>query len=182
MGNESANLRKTLMEGVPELEKTLQALSDTELHRVMLDTLDEIGTPTRGALLNYLSNRQGKWDNESLKRAVSHRWWSKRRQKGLPVGFSRVLAVRALAKEGFGYTVRKLKSSTGYLLRLTAWGPGIHLIEKGRGGARGYKGWGGTLSIMRRFEGFALSRLNELVPKKLEEAAARAAAKNGVRQ
>lgn len=181
MAGAPSNLRKYLIKGIPEMEKTLKSLTNEELDRVMLDALDEIGTPTRAALVNYYSNRQGKWDGETLKRALSHRWWSKKRRQGLPVGFSRVLAVKALLQDGFGFTVRRLKSSSGYLLRLTAWGPGIHLIEKGRGGARGYKGWGGALSILRRFENYALSRLNEVVPEKLEEAAARAAAKNGVR-
>lgn len=176
----SNSLRNRLIEGIPEMEKTLRSLTNEELEKAVLASFEEVGTPTRTALLNYYSNKRGKHDGESLSRAMQHRWWSKRRRHGLPVGMSRVLAVRALARDGFGFKVSKLKRSAGFFLRIKAWGPGIHLIEKGRyKGVNTYRGWMAGLNMLRRFGSHAINSLNQTLPRQLELAAERAAKKSG---
>ncbi len=176
------NLNKYLIEGIPEMEATIRSLMKEDLERAVLGVLDDIGRPTQRALVNYYANRKGKHDAESLHRAMQHRWWSRRRQQGLPTGFSRALAVRELLKEGFGFKVAKLKKSAGFFLRIKAWGPGIHLIEKGRyKGVNTYTGWRAGIQILKRFEAYAIGKLNTLMPKAIERAAAEAARRNGVK-
>jgi hypothetical protein len=182
MFSSNAKIRGMLIEGIPQMEKTIRDLSTRDLDKAILDALAEIGHPTQRALMNYFSHRVGKHDGESLKRAMQHRWWSKKRQQGLPTGYSRVLAVKLLAKDGFGFKVQKMKKSAGYFLRIKAWGQGMHLIEKGRyKGVNTYTGWRGAIAILKRFESYALGRLNSDIPKALERAAADAARRNGVK-
>jgi len=176
------NLKNFLIEGIPEMEATLKSLSNRELGEAVTEVLVDIGHPPQRALVNYFSNRVGKHDNESLTRAMQHRWWSRKRQQGLPVGFSRALAVRKLLDEEFGFKVAKMKKSAGYFLRIKAWGPGMHLIEKGRyKGVNTYNGWRGAIQIMKRFQGYALGALNAKMPAAIERAAAKAASQNGVK-
>ena len=177
-----SNLKNFLIEGIPEMEATLRSLSNRDLEEAVTGVLEEIGRPTQRALVNYYSNRTGKHDNESLTRAMQHRWWSRRRQQGLPVGFTRALAVRELLKDGFGFKVAKLKRSAGFFLRIKAWGPGIHLVEKGRyKGVNTYNGWRAGINILKRFEAYALAALNAKMPVAIERAARTAASRNGVK-
>ena len=113
---------------------------------------------------------------------MQHRWWSRRRQQGLPVGFSRALAVRTLTQDGFGFKVAKLKKSEGFFLRIKAFGPGIHLIEKGRyKGSRNYTGWRAGLLMLKRWANGAVAQLNQKMPAAFERAVAQAAARAGVK-
>lgn len=180
-----SSLSRYLVKGIPEMERTIRDLTDRDLGEAVLGVLEDIGTPTRRALINYYTGRVGKHDNESLKRAMSHRWWSKKRQQGLPVGFTRVLAARKLFTDGFGFKVAKLKRGAGFFLRIKAWGPGIHLVEKGRYKSRrgnNYTGWRSGLSILKRFENWAVGALNTRIGPAIEKAALNAARRNGVRQ
>lgn len=180
-----SNLARYLVEGIPEMERTIRDLTHRDLEKAVLGVLEDIGMPTRRALINYYTGRVGKHDGESLKRAMSHRWWSRKRQQGLPVGFTRVLAARKLFTDGFGFKVAKLRSGSGFFLRIKAWGPGIHLVEKGRYKSRrgnNYTGWRSGLSILKRFENWAIGALNTRIGPALERAAQEAARRNGVRQ
>jgi len=175
-----SNLKNYLIEGIPEMEAMLKDLTDETLNRVVTETLEEIGRPTQIALANYYANKGGKHDGETLTRAMQHRWWSKRKKRGLPTGFSRAQIARTLLTEGFGFTVRKFRKSDGFLLRIKAWGPAVHLLEKGRyKGVNTYRGWGTGLGIMRRFANTAIQKLNTVLPQRLEAAAAEAARRAG---
>lgn len=179
----SSNLRNYLIEGIPQMEAMLKSLTNEVLEQAVIETLEEIGTPTQVALARYYESKQGKHDNESLTRAMQHRWFNKRRHKGLPAGFSRALAARKLLDHDFGFKVSKLRRSAGYFLRIKAWGPGIHLMEKGRyKGVNTYQGWQTGFAILKRFANSALNTLNARLPEKLEQKAAIAAAKNGVKR
>lgn len=178
-----SNLHNYLIKGLPEMEKTIKDMSTHKLDQVVESVLEEIGRPTQRALVNYYGNKTGKHDSETLTRAMQHRWWSRRRQQGLPVGFSRALAVRTLLKDGFGFKVGKLKTSEGFLLRLMAWGPGVHLMEKGRykhDKGNNYTGWGRGIAILKRFADYALQQLNAKIGPAFERAASEAARANGV--
>jgi hypothetical protein len=180
-----SNLSRYLVEGIPEMERTIRDLTHRDLEEAVLGVLEDIGMPTRRALINYYTGRTGKHDGESLKRAMSHRWWSRKRQQGLPVGFTRVLAARKLFTDGFGFKVAKLKRGSGFFLRIKAWGPGIHLVEKGRyksNKGNNYTGWRSGLSILKRFESWAIGALNTRIGPAIEKAAQQAARRNGVRQ
>ena len=67
-------------------------------------------------------------------------------------------------------------------LRIKAWGPGIHLVEKGRyKGVNTYNGWRAGINILKRFEAYALAALNAKMPVAIERAARTAASRNGVK-
>jgi hypothetical protein len=177
-----SNLQKYLIEGMPELKDAIRSLNEETLAPLILEVLEDIGRPTRNGLMHYYQAKKGKHDNESLTRAMQHRWWSRRRQQGLPVGFSRALAVRTLTQEGFGFKVAKLKKSEGFFLRIKAFGPGIHLIEKGRyKGSRNYTGWRAGLLMLKRWANGAVAQLNQKMPAAFERAVAQAAARAGVK-
>lgn len=182
MFSRNSKIRGMLIEGIPQMEKTIRDLSTRDLDKAMIDALAEIGHPTQRALANYFAHRVGKHDNEPLRRAMQHRWWSEKRQQGLPTGYSRALAVKLLLQDGFGFKAAKMKKAAGYFLRIKAWGQGMHLIEKGRyKGVNTYTGWKGGIQILKRFEAYALGRINTDIPKALERAAEAAARRNGVR-
>lgn len=176
-----SNLQKYLIEGMPELKEAIRSLNEETLAPLILEVLEDIGRPTRNGLMHYYQAKKGKHDNESLKRAMQHRWWSRRRQAGLPVGFSRALAVRTLTQDGFGFKVAKLKKSEGFFMRIKAFGPGIHLIEKGRYSGRSYTGWRAGLLMLKRWANGAVAQLNQKMPVAFERAAAEAAARAGVK-
>ena len=175
-------LKRYLISGVPEFEKVIRSMTDTELDATILPVLTRIAQPYRDRLINYYANKDGKYDGENLKRALSHRWWNKFRKQGLPVGHTRVLALRALALENFGFKVARLQKGDGYFMRVKAWGPGIFLTEHGRyKGANTYRGWGGAVAILKRFAFTAQSALNRELPAAFERLASQAAAKAGVK-
>jgi|694.fasta_scaffold04218_28 hypothetical protein len=176
--------QRMIVEGLPEFRKTILAMTGRELDDTVLKVLQEMGEPTQMALLQYFDSRTGKHDGESLQRALQHRWWNKYRKQGLPVGYTRNLAIQALVrdgKDGWGFKVAKLKRGLGYLLRLKAWGPGMFLMESGRHSKRSYRGFNGAFSILKRFRYTAESQLNRKLPEVFERLAAKAAARNGVK-
>lgn len=179
-----ADAKRVIIEGLPQFRKTILTLSGKELDETVLKVFQEIGEPTQLALLNYFDTRTGKHDSESLKRALQHRWWNRKRRQGLPVGFTRTLAITALVrdgKDGWGFKVAKLKGGIGYLLRLKAWGPGMFLMEKGRYSRRAYRGFNGAFPILKAFVATVQGQLNYRMPQAFERLAAKAAARNGVK-
>jgi len=176
--------QRMIVEGLPEFRKTILTMTGRELDDTVLKVFQEIGEPTQMALLQYFDSRTGKHDGERLGRALQHRWWNKNRRQGLPVGFTRNLAIQALVrdgKDGWGFKVAKLKRGLGYLVRLKAWGPGMFLMESGRHSKNPYTGFNGAFSILKRFRYTAESQLNRKLPEAFERLAAKAAARNGVK-
>lgn len=176
--------QRMIVEGLPEFRKTILSLTGRELDETVMQVFREIGEPTQVALLQYFDSRTGKHDGERLGRALQHRWWNKNRRQGLPVGFTRNLAIHALVRDGddgWGFKVAKLKRGLGYLVRLKAWGPGMFLMESGRHSKNPYTGFNGAFSILKRFRYTAESQLNRKLPEAFERLAAKAAARNGVK-
>jgi hypothetical protein len=176
--------QRLIVEGLPEFRKTILAMTGRDLDDTVLKVFQEMGEPTQMALLQYFDSRTGKHDDERLGRALQHRWWNKNRRQGLPVGFTRNLAIQALVrdgKDGWGFKVAKLKRGLGYLLRLKAWGPGMFLMESGRHSTNPYTGFNGAFSILKRFRYTAESQLNRKMADVFERLAAKAAARNGVK-
>jgi hypothetical protein len=176
--------QRMIVEGLPEFRKTILSMTGRDLDETVLKVFQEIGEPTQMALLQYFDSRTGKHDGERLGRALQHRWWNKNRRQGLPVGFTRNLAIQALVrdgKDGWGFKVAKLKRGLGYLVRLKAWGPGMFLMESGRHSKNPYTGFNGAFSILKRFRYTAESQLNRKLPEAFERLAAKAAARNGVK-
>jgi len=176
--------QRLIVEGLPEFRKTILSMTGRDLDETVLKVFQEIGEPTQMALLQYFDSRTGKHDGERLGRALQHRWWNKNRRQGLPVGFTRNLAIQALVrdgKDGWGFKVAKLKRGLGYLVRLKAWGPGMFLMESGRHSKNPYTGFNGAFSILKRFRYTAESQLNRKMEDVFERLAAKAAARNGVK-
>lgn len=177
-----AGMQNYEVTGLPQFRNMVESLRGPELDKAILDMLDRIGEPTRMRLLTHYDSFRGKHDNESLAQALTHRWWNRRRRQGLPVGYTRALALKALVTDGFGFKVAKLKKAAGYLLRIKAWGPGIFLTEHGRYKSKGaYAGWKRAKPILKRFAATAASALNRELPKTLEQVRAKAAGRNGIR-
>ena len=169
------SIQKYLIEGMPEFRRVIERMTGAELDKVILPALERIGEPTRMRLISHYESMQGKHDDESLKVALSHRWWNKRRHQGLPVGYTRALAIRALVTDGFGFKAARLKKNRGYMVRIKAWGPGIFLTEAGRHSTnRNYTGWKRAQPILKRFAATAQSVLNRELPAAFEELKKRA--------
>lgn len=176
--------QKLVIEGLPEFRKTILSMTGKELDDTVLKVFQEIGEPTQMQLLQYFDSRRGKYDNESLSRALQHRWWNKNKRQGLPTGHSRMLAVKALlreGKDGWGFKTAKLKGGLGYLLRLKAWGPAMFLMEVGRYRENPYTGFRGAFPILKRFVATVQSQLDQKFPAAFERMAAKIAARNGVK-
>jgi hypothetical protein len=180
----ASKAKRLIVEGLPQFRKTILSMTGRELDETVLKVFQDLGEPTQLNLLRYFDSRSGIHDSESLKRALQHRWWNKHRHQGLPVGYTRALAIRALTrdgKDGWGFKVAKLKRGVGYLLRLKAWGPGMFLMESGRHTKYPYKGFSGAFNILKRFRFTVESQLNRKLPEAFERLAAKAAARNGVK-
>lgn len=169
------------VEGLTEFRKAMETLTRDETHRVLKKVLRKIGAPYASEVQQQYHSRTGKHDNESMERALQHRWWNKSTRRGLPVRYSRMKTLQNLLK--YGLAVRGLRRSSGVLLRLKISGNAVHLMEKGRKrGNRTYRGWMDGVNTLKRFAASAQAQLDQLLPGEMQKAIQKAAAAAGVKQ
>lgn len=169
------------VEGLTEFRKAMETLTRDETHRVLKKVLRKIGAPYASEVQQQYHSRTGKHDNESMERALQHRWWNKSTKRGLPVRYSRMKTLQNLLK--YGFVVRGLRRSSGVLLRLKISGNAVHLMEKGRKrGNRTYRGWMDGVNTLKRFAASAQAQLDQQLPGEMQKAIQKAAAAAGVKQ
>ena len=184
------------VEGLTEFRKAMETLTRDETHRVLKKVLRTIGAPYASEVQQQYHSRTGKHDNESMERALQHRWWNKSTRRGLPVRYSRMKTLQNLLK--YGLAVRGLRRSSGVLLRLKISGNAVHLMEKGRRNTQTiqrtkgpkdkyttsnqYRGWMDGVNTLKRFAASAQAQLDQLLPGEMQKAIQKAAAAAGVKQ
>jgi hypothetical protein len=184
-----SHLKNYLVQGIPQMERTIRYMLDEDLSKAILATLREIGTPTRDALIQHYNNAPAKHDGESTKTALQHRWWNPNTKRGKPVGFSRIRTLKALLQSGFGFKVKRSKDKNAFVLRVKAWGEAVHLMERGRKRmqqvkrrtgntyqtSNQYRGWMRGINILKAFSQSANQMLMSRLPPMIEKSAASAA-------
>jgi len=131
--------------GMESAIKAMQGMKPGRLKKLLKETQVEAVTPLHTRILLEIHNIVAKHDNESLSRALQHRWF--RNGRGKPVGYSRQYMIRQLLKEpiegrsAFGLKWGFFRQKNGSFSRVKIWNPGLHLIDRGRGKTRPYVGW-----------------------------------------